>query len=86
MRDFNEARREMRVVAAEQAREQDLVLLEYAIEKDKAGEAEEKAKKEEEQRVGDDMGGREDSADYHCHVCVFLDLSLGGAPVISYCC
>ncbi|CAM9443399.1 unnamed protein product [Ectocarpus sp. 12 AP-2014] len=51
VRDFNEARREMRVEAAEQAREQDLVLLEYAIEKDKAGEAEEKAKKEEEQRV-----------------------------------
>ncbi|CAN0374340.1 unnamed protein product, partial [Ectocarpus fasciculatus] len=51
VRDFNEARREMRVVVAEQAREQDLVLLEYAIEKDKAGEAEEKAKKEEEQRV-----------------------------------
>lgn len=86
MRDFNEARREMRVVAAEQAREQDLVLLEYAIEKDKAGEAEEKAKKEEEQRVGDDMGGTEDNADCHCPDCVFLYLSLGGAPVISCCC
>lgn len=54
----------MRVVAAEQAREQDLVLLEYAIEKDKAGEAEEKAKKEEEKRVRDDMGAREDNEDY----------------------
>lgn len=51
MRDFNEARREMRTVAAQETREQDLVLLEYAIEKDKAGEAEEKAKREEEKRV-----------------------------------
>ncbi|CAM9784968.1 unnamed protein product, partial [Hapterophycus canaliculatus] len=51
VRDFNESRREMRAVAAEQTREQDLVLLEYAIQKDKAGEAEEKAKREEEKRV-----------------------------------
>lgn len=52
MRNFNESRREMRAAAAEQLREQDLVLLEYAIQKDKAGEAEEKAKREEEKRVG----------------------------------
>ena len=51
MRDFNEARREMRVTAAKETREQDLVLLEYAIQKDKAGESEEKAKREEEKRV-----------------------------------
>lgn len=48
---FNESRREMRVQAAKEAHEHDLVLLEYAIEKDKAGEAEEKAKREEEKRV-----------------------------------
>lgn len=65
MRDFNEARREMRVAAAKETREQDLVLLEYAIQKDKAGENEEKAKREEEKRVswreteigGGDWGG-----------------------------
>lgn len=51
VRDFNEARREMRVTAAKETREQDLVLLEYAIQKDKAGENEEKAKREEEKRV-----------------------------------
>eukprot|EP00904_Undaria_pinnatifida_P013443 jgi/Undpi1/9229/HiC_scaffold_26.g11687.m1 len=51
VRDFNEARREMRVAAAKETREQDLVLLEYAIQKDKAGENEEKAKREEEKRV-----------------------------------
>lgn len=51
MRDFNEARRELRALEAKEAREQDLALLEYAIEKDKAGEAEEKAKRQEEKRV-----------------------------------
>ncbi|CAM9574734.1 unnamed protein product [Pylaiella littoralis] len=51
VRDFNEARREMRATAAAQTKEQDLVLLDYAIQKDKAGEAEEQAKREEEKRV-----------------------------------
>eukprot|EP00903_Cladosiphon_okamuranus_P014745 g13663.t1 len=51
VRDFNEARKEMRVIAAEQTKQQDLALLEYAIQKDKAGEAEEQAKREEEKRV-----------------------------------
>lgn len=51
VRDFNEARRELRALEAKEAREQDLALLEYAIEKDKAGEAEEKAKRQEEKRV-----------------------------------
>lgn len=41
----------MRAIAAEQTKQQDLVLLEYAIQKDKAGEAEEQAKREEEKRV-----------------------------------
>ena len=41
----------MRVTAAQETKEQDLVLLEYAILKDKAGEAEEQAKREEEKRV-----------------------------------
>lgn len=53
VRDFNEARREMRAVAAQQTKEQDLVLLDYAIQKDKAGEAEEQAKREEEKRVSE---------------------------------
>lgn len=52
MRDFNEARRSLRVKAAKEAHEQDLMILEYAIQKDKAGEAEERAKREEEKRVG----------------------------------
>lgn len=52
VRNFNEARRELRISAAREERERDRVLLEYAIEKDKAGEAQEKAKKEEEKRVG----------------------------------
>eukprot|EP00752_Nemacystus_decipiens_P010861 g9656.t1 len=51
VRDFNEARKELRAIAAEQAKQQDLILLEYAIQKDKAGEAEEQAKREEEKRV-----------------------------------
>ena len=51
VRDFNEARKELRAIAAEQTKQQDLVLLDYAIQKDKAGEAEEQAKREEEKRV-----------------------------------
>lgn len=41
----------MRTMAARETQDQDRVLLQYAIEKDKAGEAEEKAKREEEKRV-----------------------------------
>lgn len=51
VRAFNTGRRELSVVAAQEAREQDLALLDYAIQKDKAGEAEERAKREEEKRV-----------------------------------
>lgn len=43
----------MRAMAAQQTKEQDLVLLDYAIQKDKAGEAEEQAKREEEKRVSE---------------------------------
>lgn len=51
MRDFNEKRRELRTIAAKEELEHDLVLLDYAIQKDMQGEAEERAKREEEKRV-----------------------------------
>lgn len=48
----------MRAIAAKEARERDLVLLDYAIKKDRAGEAEEKAKKDEEKRVSEPCQSR----------------------------
>ncbi|CAM9314162.1 unnamed protein product [Ascophyllum nodosum] len=51
MCEINKARMEMRAVAAKEARERELVLLDYAMKKDTAGEAEDRAKREEEKKV-----------------------------------
>ena len=54
MCEINKARMEMRAVAAKEARERELVLLDYAMKKDTAGEAEDRAKREEEKKVSRD--------------------------------